>query len=193
MTARFQPDECLAVIAAYPDLQVAPQMIAWLGAIGVAEIQVHRYGDGRMDCGYNSGVLAALASRYDAFIFADKDIWPGASTAAFLAASADLVSCQYDTGRGAEAWADASAFHTGLWRTRRAVLDAVGPRPFQWTLNDKGTEASECLCRPFARRVAAAGFTIAHAGTAGHTPRIPSALPMRMILTAPPQPSTAQT
>ena len=183
MSYRFQPDKCMAIIAAYPDLQASPQLVAWLRAIGVADIEVHRFGDGRMDCGYNSGIGIAMASKFNQFIFADKDIWPGPASEDFLHARADLVSCEYDTGQPG-AWDTADSFHTGLWRCRRRVLEAVGICPFKWRLNEAGTGVAECLCAPFARRVAAAGFTIAHAGTALHTPRIRSPLPMRMTLTA---------
>ena len=183
MSYKFRAQKSLAVIAAYPDLQAAPQLVAWLRAIGVPSIMVHRCGDGRMDCGYNVGVRIAMASKFNQFIFADKDIWPGPDTEAFLHAKADLVSCEYDTGQPG-AWDADDSFHTGLWRCRRRVLEAVGIRPFEWRLNEAGTDAVECLCRPFARRASAAGMTIVHAGTARHTPRVRCPLPMQMALTA---------
>lgn len=181
MSYLLQPDLCMAVIAAWPDMHVAPQLVAWLRDLGVDRIEVHRFGDGRMDCGYNMGIEIALGSDYPEFIFADRDIWPGPASEPFLKVRADLVSCRYDTGQD-DAWSEPDSFHTGLWRTSRQVLQAVGIRPFTWHLNEKGTGPLECLCRPFARRVKAAGFTVAHDGLAHHAPRTRSPLPMRMIL-----------
>lgn len=180
----FEPEKCFVVIAAYPDLQVAPQLIAWLHFVGVAHIEVHRWGDGRMDCGYNKGIELALASAFQHFIFADKDIWPDDNSLPFLAAEADVVSCEYDTGIPG-AWDRPNSFHTGLWRCRRRVLEAVGFRPFQWQLNETGTGVTECLCPRFARRAEARGFSIEHAGTAIHIPRPKSPLPDTTTLAVP--------
>jgi len=181
MSYRFQPDKCLAIIAAYPDMQTTPQLIAWLRDRGIVNIELHRHGDGRMDCGYNFGIRVALESDFNQFIFADKDIWTSGASDPFLKAKGDVVSCQYDTGQD-ECWDAADSFHTGLWRTKRRVLEAVGIRPFKWKLDELGITAVECLCKGFARRVKAAGFDIAHAGTALHSPRTKSPMPMRMRL-----------
>ena len=81
----------------------------------------------------------------------------------------------YDTGQE-ECWDAPDSFHTGLWRTRPRILEAVGIRPFKWKLNDLGTTTVECLCKGFARRVKAAGFDIA---TQAQPPPSASVLPGR--------------
>lgn len=172
MSFRFQPDRCMAIIAAWPDKQTTPQLPTWLWSIGVAEVLVHNYGEGQMDCCYNWSVKLALDSprKYNQFIFADKDIWPSVLSQPFLEERADVVACKYPTPQK-HSWDAPDAFHTGLWRTKRKVLERVGIRPFQWQLNAEGIASATCLCEPFAERVKACGFTVACAGEAHHVPR----------------------
>ena len=180
MIYRFKPKKCLAIIAAYPDFRVAPQLIAWLKNHRVHGIMAHRAGDGQMDCGYNYGVRMAINSGYDQFIFADCDIMPTEQSIPFLNIAGDVVGCQYDNGLDGS-WKLPDDFHTGLWRTHREVLEKIGPKPFEWKLNELGTERSECLCRGFAKKAQALGFKVVHAGEAVHIPRTTS-LPMIMRL-----------
>ena len=180
MSYKFNPNKCLAVIAAYPDMMVSPQLIAWLHSIGVVNIETHRHGDGRIDCGYNHGVHIALASDFNQFIFSDNDIWPSVASNPFLKAKGDVVSCRYGT-LGNESWDEPDSFHAGLWRTNRKSLQAVGIKPFRWVYDELGTHAVECLGAGFARRAKAAGLELAYAGTAVHEPRSQS-VPMRMRL-----------
>lgn len=170
MSYRFKADKCLAVISAWPDMQVEPQLIAWLNHIGVAQIYVHRSGDGRMDCGYNYAIQIALGSKFNQFIFADKDIKPYNDSLEFLKGSEDCVGVAYDTGHD-RAFEHDECIHTGLWRTRRRVLEAVGIRPFMWKYNETGTGVIDCLCNPFFRRVRSRGFSTKHRGYAIHIPR----------------------
>jgi len=177
----FDPDNCLAIIAAYPDLRCTPQLVAWLNGIGVAQIVAHRLGGRLVTCAYNAGVLYALASEYEQFIFADADVWPGSETEPFLAAEYDAVGAEYDTG-DEQAFKRPNEFHTALWRTRRRVLEAVGARPFEWRMNETGTATIDCPCNPFVRRIEAAGFAVGHAGHVLHIPRRQGGLPSTVIL-----------
>ena len=173
---KFVADNTIAVIRSYPDGMTALSLTAWLNWIGIPFERIHAHwkDDRDMSCAYNFGVKhLALKYATDQIIFADADIRPDPQkTAPFLEIEADVVSCTYTTDAShGEAWPTIMAFHTGLWRTHRTVLEAIEPPWFHWKYKDDGCDLAACLCESFAEKVVAKGFTIAHGGWAGHTPR----------------------
>ena len=58
-----------------------------------------------------------------------------------------------------------------MWRVRRGVLESISPPWFLPEYSADGTEVATCSCGHFARKAAAAGFSFARAGHAGHHPK----------------------
>jgi hypothetical protein len=102
----------------------------------------------------NRAIECALASPFDELIFAENDL--AASLAPFLAADADVVCIAYHG-------AAEPAPHLGLWRTRRAILEALTGPP--WA---RPAAPGECLCGPFFAAMRRLGFTGAVTGRATH-------------------------
>jgi len=173
---KFIAADTIAVIRSYPHGMVSLDLIEWLHWIGIPAERIHAHwqDDRDMSCAYNFGIkYLALKHATDQVIFADSDLRPDRQkTAPFIAIEADVVSCVYatDVAHG-KAWPENMAFHTGLWRTRHEVLEAIEPPWFQWKYKDDNCNLAACLCESFAEKVVAKGFTIAHGGWAGHTPR----------------------
>jgi len=81
----------------------------------------------------------------------------------FTLADADVANAIYQT-EVEEAFDPSDAFHSGLWRTTREVLEAIDPPWFAWPVNADGTDIAGCPCGYFAAKIRAAGFTVAQAG-----------------------------
>jgi len=177
---RFDPTNAMVVIYAWPK----PAMVSfalgrWLAGLGFG------FDNPRVICltrhdihaAYNSGVAVALGYHarlkrqpFEQFIFVDNDMEPGSQTAEFLRAEQDVVSAMYPTGH-AESWDHPYAFHTGLWRTHRKVLETIRPPWFGYKYSEDGCSIVACSCAMFRNKAVAAGFTVGHAGWAGHKPR----------------------
>jgi hypothetical protein len=175
MPFAFDPAKTLAVITAWPDGKVAPELLIWLHeVVGLRWRQVHWHTKGGRDVcqGYNHAVRFALKSEYDNFIFGDNDIRPDpASSRPFLFATEPVVSIGYKT-ENRRSWDRPEAFHCGLWRTGRSPLGAIKPPWFQWITSKDGAELRHCPCEFIRRRFQKANIQTAHAGWADHTPRI---------------------
>lgn len=172
----FDAGKTVAVIRSWPNNMATLDLSSWLNWIGVSSdrFRPHWNDERDMVCAYNFGIKhQALRTNAEQFIFADNDIRPHPQkTAPFLTLTDDVVACEYETENSHRtAWPNGHAFHTGLWRCHRAVLERVEPPWFEPRYKDDGCEWAACLCESFAKKVTAAGFTIAHGGWAGHTPR----------------------
>jgi hypothetical protein len=169
----FPISKAAAFILAYPAGMVAVELIDWLQRVGVRAIHVENNRTNRhIVVGYNLCVRRALDSAFDHFIFADNDMRPSlAETAPFLAAAGDIVACKYPTECGEAAWPEPSGFHTGLWRSARRVLEAIEPPWFLPSFSEDGCRVLTCECALLPLKAQRAGFTVRHAGWAGHTPR----------------------
>ena len=129
--------------------------------------------------GMNVQVKTALEHRdWDFFIFAENDIRPDLTlTAPFLEAEGDVVCAEYETEcMHDHAWGPADAFHTGLWRTTRRVLETMEPPYFLPQYNSDATAVVGCHCNHLRRKLAEKGFRICHTGRVDHSPQHPSIL-----------------
>ncbi|HOD84746.1 MAG TPA: hypothetical protein PKG77_25300 [Phycisphaerae bacterium] len=169
----YRPDNARAFVCCMPDFRVRPELIQWLVQVArvpferIAYVQHPRLSS----CVYNRAVATALrvAGPGDHLLFADADIVPTNATAPLLLAEADVANAIYQT-EVEEAFDPPDAFHSGLWRTTREVLEAIEPPWFAWPVTADGTDITGCPCGFFAAKVRAAGFTIAKAGFVRHRP-----------------------
>ena len=115
------------LIAAWPDRQCRPEIIAWLLSNGFdvkdpAVLQVYS-GLGKTDYEITARNLAvrdiALKSAAQDFIFIDKDIVPGPATDSFLRLIGDVVGAEFPTACP-DAWRSPQDVHAGLLRCSRA-------------------------------------------------------------------------
>lgn len=173
----FSIDDTSAMILAYPNNQIRLELTAWLHGLG---IPFDRFVTNKEQCpdlasAYNLIVHLALhhtESKY--FIFADNDVGPNKhQTDPFLELPGDVVSCEYDgePERIGQTWGAVNAFHAGLWRASRAVLQSIRPPWFEWRYVSDGTAVKSCLCPSFSRKALQAGFTIRHGGWCDHKPK----------------------
>ena len=185
----FPLDKTLAVILAYPNNMVTIELLTWLQQIGVGKqisvCPVHRFYGERCTLvkeiciGMNVQVKTALEHRdWDFFLFAENDIRPDlALTAPFLEAEGDVVCAEYETEcMHDHAWGPADAFHTGLWRTSRRVLEVMEPPYFLPQYNSDATAVVGCHCNHLRRKLTEKGFRICHTGRVDHSPQHPSVL-----------------
>jgi len=187
----YQPDNARAFVCCMPDFRVRPELIQWLVQVArlpferIAYVQHPRLSS----CVYNRAVATALqvSGPGDHLLFADADIVPINATAPLLLSEADVANAIYQT-EVEEAFDPPDAFHSGLWRTTRDILDAIQPPWYSWPLNADGTDITGCPCGYFAAKVRAAGFTIAKAGFVQHQPkrRQPPFSPVRASESIPP-------
>lgn len=155
-----------------PDCMWSRHLVQWFTALGVHEnARPLNAGERQMDCQANRGIVKALRSDAELFCFVESDIRPHVGiTAGFWESEADVVGAIYPT-EAEHAWDHAQRIHSGLWRTRRDVLEATGPPWFEWITNPARTRTEGCICLTFCQRVLDAGFTIEQAGHAQHMPR----------------------
>jgi len=132
---------------------------------------IHR--ENPVDVAYNLTVRAALANPKlkdcEWFVFADNDMGlttPGIKP--WLAAEEDVVGIMYELGPNNRTWGRPDAFHAGMWRGRRKVLEAIGPPWFKTILSADGCRIETCCCEWFARKVKTAGYSLGKAGWADH-------------------------
>jgi len=169
----FDPAKTIAVVTAWPDLLVAPELVEWLHAVGLTtrQIRYHREGSRDVACAYNHAVRIALASPAEHFIFADNDIRPHpANTQPFLDADGPVVGCIYNTACE-RAFDDPRSIHTGLWRCDRSALEAIPPPWFTQLYTPDGLAHAGCVCSGLIHKFHAAGIPTVHAGWAGHEPK----------------------
>lgn len=168
----MNPHTTLVHITAYPDGLVEPSLLLWLTDHGFRNIGCVNV-RGKVPA-FNQMILAALASPFDNYIFAERDIRPNANgkdTEPFLEEVAgDIVGITYPV-ENPHAWDTQDAFHIGLWRTSRSALLRLAPPYFLTTFSPDGTRLSTCECAYFAAKCREAGLTIVRAGEADHTPR----------------------
>lgn len=171
----FNLKRALVIIAAWPDGQCFPEIPMRLGEWGIPPDHITKHWEwSPIDTAYNLAVQQiALPSSHDWFVFFDKDIKPGIATWPFFEAAiegrADVIGCLYDVIDNAT-WGEPTRIHTGLHCVPRGVYEALG-WPWYQTVRTSGGNVANCCCEFFRRRVVQAGFTIARAGWAEHTPK----------------------
>jgi len=151
-----------ATILTHPCGFARPEILLWLAASGVPidEEHVDTVCAAPHADALNLAIECTLASRFDECLFVEHDLlcWPK-DLEDFWTVDGDGVCARYGS---AEWWAKPErAFHLGLWRTRREVLEACGP---PWAVEGE----PGCLCQSLARRFRAASFTITVAGSVLH-------------------------
>jgi hypothetical protein len=171
----FDLNDTLVMISAHPVGHCTPHLINWLRDIGIPSerIVVHWSKRREIISEYNYGIRYALRSKFNHFIFADNDVKPNVKvTQPFLDLEEDLTCVEYPCqDRCESAWATQTAFHTGIFKCKRRVLERI-PKPwFEYQPLDNGCSYQKCLCLNFARKAMRQGFTIAHGGWADHTPQ----------------------
>ncbi len=113
-------------------------------------------------------VVLPRAGQFDFALFIDNDVTPThPGTDAFLRLDADVAACECRMPLPG-AWDRPDAFHTPLWWCRMEVLRRIEAPWFLFAYGPDGCSLRECDCRYFARKVLAAGFSIAHGGHCGH-------------------------
>jgi len=167
----FKPEKHAAIILSYPNDTATCKLTRWLSNIGVHNVMSLNEKTKAEHTVYNAYIEMALASNFNHFIFCDNDLKPiQTQMRPWLEAEADVVCCEYPIGRThEEGWASYNAFHTGIWRTSRKVLEAIEPPWFtlRYT-DDKQVRLTGCICQTFRDRVLKARFSIAHVGYADH-------------------------
>ena len=134
--------------------------------------KAERNGDG--DCPYLCGRNLAIrdcaigSGDWTDALFIDNDVTPTASTWQFLEGDGDVVACRCSMKGHPHAWDHPEDFHNALWRCKTKVLRAIEPPWFNFIYSDDGCSVLGCDCLYFAKKVRAAGFTIAHRGRASH-------------------------
>jgi len=172
----IDPRRTLVLVAAWPDRQCRPEIIAWLLSNGFdvtdpCVLQTYS-GLGKTDYEIPARNLAvrdiALKSAARDFIFIDKDIVPGPATGPFLQLIGDIIGAEFPTACPG-AWHSGRDVHAGLLRCSRAVLEALAPGPwFMREYSPDGCRIVKCPCQFFRDRALAAGFAVARAGRCGH-------------------------
>jgi len=168
----IDPKDSLVIVSCYPDGLCDPSIPAWLANRGfdLGPAGFVRGCVRDVTCALNQAVRVFLASPKTWLLYVERDLQVGPICDPLLSAAEDLACVQYDVGIPG-AWSHPLAFHTGMWRARRGVLEAIAPPWFLPEYSPDGTEVATCCCGHFARKATAAGFSIARAGQAGHRPK----------------------
>ena len=103
-------------------------------------------------------------------LFVDDDVRPCKQSDEILKLDRDIKCCQVRE-ENPNAWDSDEAFHDNFWATSRSVLEKIPAPHFIWPLIPAGTRYDQCPCVHFAKKAAAMGFTMGHAGTADHDAR----------------------
>lgn len=119
----------------------------------------------------NMWVKNAMLKGYDLLLFAECDIFPSAETDPILDMLYDITCASYPVESGERAWAHETAFHSGIWIVRKETLRQLGPPWFVYSTNAEQTIITGCTDVRLRERAMSKGYTIGHAGTAGHVPR----------------------
>ena len=174
--AAFPLDQTRAIILTWPDNMVTLELINWLHDLGIAFDRVTGLCvEARDMASANNQYIHHALFHYKEpyFIFADNDMKPlGNQVKPFLEVEGDVISCESQCAPKdpKSTWGHQTAFHAGLWRCSRKVLETIPPPWFAWGYSDDGCELSQCTCDLFRRKALDAGFSVAHAGWCGHKP-----------------------
>jgi len=169
----FDPQKTLTVVAAYPDGRMDPSLFWFFNRHGLLFDEEHIAMTNIRDPAIAKNIIIKnilLPSDAETFIVVDNDIGFLARTDPFLDADFDLTCVVCNNGHGPAAWKEPGAFHAGLWRTHREVLEKTLPPWFRLEYSQDGTKVKRCLCMHFADKVKSMGFTVGHAGFAHHDP-----------------------
>ena len=167
---KFDAKNCMMLINAYPSGMVRPELFFFADYIGIPTKAIRIYLKKGVETAMNSAIKrVALRSSYDWFLFAEGDVRPSRETVPMLTAPYD-VCCAVVWEPRPGTWREPTAFHANLWRVHREVLEKMPPPWFHRTLSADGTEEEHCICDNFRRKAISLGFTVGHAGTAGHVP-----------------------
>ena len=171
----FHLSKSVASIACYPQGYCDPSIPIALLSLGLPADRFVRYvhRENPVDCAYNKAVKEALAKPswkdIEWFVFGDNDMQlTSTDIVPWLAAEGDVVGIMYDLDEQNRTWGQPDAFHAGLWRGRRHVLERIGPPWFKTILTDDGCSIEICCCEYFGRKVRKAGYQLNRAGWAGH-------------------------
>ena len=161
-------ERTLAVITTWPTGMVRSGLVHWLYRLGLGQEQIAEICTKPIVVAKSIAIRDALRTPYDTFIFADNDMVPHPRMIQpFVDAEQDLVCANFAIADMA-GWGDPQAFHMGLWRTTRKVLETVGPPWFETTYTDDGCAVAKCNCMHLRDKVLCAGFTVGRAGWAEH-------------------------
>ena len=166
----FNIKNCIAVIVAYPDMMVAPELLEFFHGIGMNTQQIRYHKEGRdICCAYNVSCKIALKSKANFFFFADNDIRPQRPDCEpfILKKGYDITSIKYPTGIE-DSWNDERSFHCGLWKCSRKVLEAIKPPYFLWPRTTDGCDYEACPSAYLAGKAHDIGLTTGHLGYAEH-------------------------
>jgi hypothetical protein len=159
--------DTFVTIVAYPEPHIHIRLVRWLLQIGITQDRWNVVTQRDTCCAYNTGIMAALHSRFNSFIFADNDISPQVGpTDGLLSSPLDVCGVMYTVTD--HAFDNPASFHAGLWRTSRRVLEAIAPPWFGIRYSADGTSVDRCMCDLMRDKALSAGFTVGHAGWAAH-------------------------
>ena len=167
------------IVFAYPNNMISLEAMAWLWrrfpiehvfSVNVPHvIRARNSAIKNFVVGNKAQPRLKLPPQITNIILLDNDIKPTDASDAFLALDTDLAACRYETGSPL-AWASLDSFHLGLCKIRREVFSAVPAPWFEFGMSADGTDLTCCECASFARKAAAAGFSIGNGGWADHKP-----------------------
>ncbi len=172
-----------AIIFSYPDHKATIPLMRWLTETHRISwgdiISVRGHGGGRLiDASYNLGVITALESDADEFLFCDNDIFPSPEkTDIFMRErkfDLQCVKCPTECG---DAFATPESFHSLMWRASRSTFEKIGLPLFKWKMSADGTKSVGCPCSELAKRARRCGLSTGHIGEAFHVPRMKDGLP----------------
>jgi len=165
----ISPDNIAAGVLTYPCGHCRPEIIAWLTQTDINPGRVHFLNQEGLARAPNDLLTVLLAEGRDWLLVVERDIVP-VEMAAWWQADADVVGVWYPHSSGCTErtesmwapWPSGPAWHRGLWRARREVLETM-PRPWLPAYPRGG-----CRCKNFAEEARRNGFTVTTAGRAEH-------------------------
>lgn len=165
----IRAEECAVGILTWPCGHVRPESLLWLARDGVDLRRVHFLSRAPAARAVNDLAAALLDDGRPWILVVERDLVPQ-DMLPFWTAPGDVVGVWYpsatgrpeDTDRRWAPWPSGPAWHRGLWRAHRRVLEIV---PAPW-FPDRPRVG--CRCRAFAEECRRRGLAVVTAGVADH-------------------------
>lgn len=155
------------------DYQVDWRLVCWLQKHKISPVQIELIPETGRNAAVdkNRWIKNGMMKGGDLLMFAECDIASNPNTDPMLEMPYDITCAQYPVESGDKAWKHETAFHSGLWIARKETLRQLGPPWFEHSTNETQTEITGCTDMQLREKALSKGYTIGHAGKAGHTPR----------------------
>ena len=168
----MRPSETFVSILCPPSKLVKWQLMVWLLREGFrpGNIEIVPHGGQCIPVDKNRWIKNAIDKGTDWLLFCEYDLEPSPLSGAVLDGQYDVTCVRYPVQNGDAAWASADAFHSGIFLTRKKVLEDMGPPWFDQQISKDGLSCVGCSCAFFRDRAIDNGYSIGWVGEAGHSP-----------------------